>query len=208
MENELQTIKSSSTTSLSEIETLRARIVSLETSKQETLAVIDSKTQANADLSDELQKQHQKILKLNQEITALNQSVSSAQTVANSAKHRETIAKQETEQAKRSSEWFETELKTKTAEAIKYRKEKGARIAELQRLNEDASSTIESLTRSEQTLRRRLEEAQAKADEGLTRVQQLQEAAARAEEGFRQRSNQPSASWSLKTSNHRPTAIG
>ncbi|KAK3945526.1 nucleo protein TPR [Diplogelasinospora grovesii] len=186
LENELQTLKSSSNTSVSEIETLRARIASLETSNRETLAIVDAKTKANADLSEELQKQHQKILKLNQELTTLNQEVQSAQTAKNAAKYREDSIKQELELAKRNNEWYDNELKTKNAEALKFRKEKGARVAELQRLNEDANSTIESLTRSEQVLRKRLEEAQSKADESLSKVQQLQEAAARAEESFKQ----------------------
>ncbi|KAK5662077.1 hypothetical protein OQA88_10191 [Cercophora sp. LCS_1] len=69
---------------------------------------------------------------------------------------------------------------------MKLRKEKGAQVMELKRLNEDANSNIESLTRSEQLLRKRLEEAQSKTEESLTKVQQLQEAAARAEESFRQ----------------------
>lgn len=186
LENELQTLKSSGTASISEIETLRARITSLEVSNRETLAIVDSKTTANASLAEELQKQHQKTLKLNQEITALNQSVQTTQTAANSAKYREESLKQELELAKKSNEWFEAELSTKSAENIKFRREKGARIAELQRLNEEANSTIESLTRNDQVLRKRLEEAQSKAQEALTKVQQLQEAAARAEEGFKQ----------------------
>ncbi|KAK3948077.1 hypothetical protein QBC32DRAFT_382202 [Pseudoneurospora amorphoporcata] len=186
LQNELQTLKSSGSTSLSEIETLRARIASLETSNRETLAIVDSKTTANATLAEELQDQHKKILRLNQEVTSLNQAVQTAQTTANSAKYREEALKQELEHAKRTNDWLDNELKTKNAEAIKFRKEKGARIAELQRLNEDASSTVESLTRSEQVLRKRLQEAQEKAEEALIKVQQLQEAAARTEEGFKQ----------------------
>jgi len=53
-------------------------------------------------------------------------------------------------------------------------------------LNEDANSAVDSLTRSEQQLRKRLEEAQLQAEEALTRVQQLQEAAGRAQENFKQ----------------------
>ena len=186
LENELQTLKSSGATSLSEIETLRARITSLETPNRETLSIVDSKTQANATLSEELQKQHQKIVKLNQELNNLNQAVQIAQTASNSAKHREEALKQELELTKKTNDWYDSELKTKSAEALKFRKEKGARIAELQRLNEDANASIESLTRNEQLLRKRLDEAQSKAEEALTKVQQLQEAAARAEESFKQ----------------------
>ncbi|KAK3692351.1 hypothetical protein B0T22DRAFT_475284 [Podospora appendiculata] len=186
LENELQTLKSSGSATASEIETLRSRIESLETSNRETLGIVDSKTQANAELFEDLQKQHQKTLKLNQEVTSLNQAVQVAQTAANSAKYREDALKQEMELVKSNNDWLDKELKTKSAEALKFRKEKGARIAELQRLNEDANSKIDSLTRSEQLLRKRLDEAQSKADEALTKVQQLQEAAARAEESFKQ----------------------
>jgi nucleoprotein TPR len=133
-----------------------------------------------------LQKQHQKGLELSQQITALQQSVQTANSTASSSKFREQSLKQEVELAKRNNEWFENELKTKSAEALKYRKEKGARIAELQRLNEEATSNVEALKRTEQALRTRLDEIQKKAEDSLTKVQQLQEAAAKTEDGFRQ----------------------
>ncbi|KAK4444668.1 nucleo protein TPR [Podospora aff. communis PSN243] len=186
LENKNHALESFLASEKSENETLRTRITSLEMSNRETLSVVDTKTQANASLAEELQRQHQKLLKLNQEITSLNQSVQVAQATANSAKYREEALRQELELAKKNNEWFDNELKTKNTEALKFRKEKNARIAELQRQNEDSTSTIESLTRNEQLLRKRLEEAQAKAEEALSKVQQLQEAAARAEESFKQ----------------------
>lgn len=125
-------------------------------------------------------------MQLNQEIASLSQAAQSAQATVSSAKFREESIQQELELARRNNEWLETELKAKSAEALKTRKEKGARISELQRQYDDANSNIESLTRSEQQLRKRLDEAQKKADESLTKVQQLQESASRAEEGFKQ----------------------
>ncbi|KAH7342906.1 hypothetical protein BKA65DRAFT_458204 [Rhexocercosporidium sp. MPI-PUGE-AT-0058] len=186
LESELQALKSSSTTSTSEVETLHARITSLEAGNRDTLAVLESKTTANDELARDLQKQHQKGLELSQQITALQQTVQNANSAASSAKFREQSLKQEIELAKRNNEWFENELKTKSAEALKYRKEKGARIAELQRLNEDANSNLEALKKTEQALRTRVDEIQKKAEESLGKVQQLQEAAAKSEEGFRQ----------------------
>ncbi|KAL3419656.1 TPR/MLP1/MLP2-like protein [Phlyctema vagabunda] len=186
LESELQTLKSSSSTSSSEVETLKARIASLESANRDTLAVLESKTTANDSLAQDLQKQHQKGLELGQQITVLQQSVQNANSAASSAKFREQSLKQEVELAKRNNEWFENELKTKSAEALKYRKEKGARIAELQRLNEEANSNLEALRRTEQALRTRLDEVQKKAEDSLMKVQQLQEAAAKTEEGFRQ----------------------
>jgi nucleoprotein TPR len=125
-------------------------------------------------------------LELSQQITNLQQSVQNATSAASSAKFREQSLKQEVELAKRNTEWYENELKTKSAEALKYRKEKGVRLAELQRLNEDANSNLEALKRTEQALRNRLDDVQKKAEDSLTKVQQLQEAAAKTEEGFRQ----------------------
>ncbi|TVY48470.1 Protein MLP1-like protein [Lachnellula occidentalis] len=186
LESELQNLKSSSTTSTSEVETLRTRVASLESANRDTVAVLESKTTANDTISQELQKQHQKGLELSQQITTLQQSVQNATSAASSAKFREQSLKQEVELAKRNSEWFENELRTKSAEALKYRKEKGARLAELQRLNEDANSNLEAAKRTEQALRNRLDEVQKKAEDSLAKVQQLQEAAAKTEEGFRQ----------------------
>lgn len=74
----------------------------------------------------------------------------------------------------------------KSAEALKTRKEKGARIAELQRQNEEANARIDSLVRTEQELRRQLADMQRKLEEKLVEVQQLQERAAQEEERFRQ----------------------
>ncbi|KAI0871940.1 hypothetical protein GGS24DRAFT_491876 [Hypoxylon argillaceum] len=186
LENELQSLKSSTSTSQSDIDTLHSRIASLETSNRESLSIIDTKNSINEGLSQELQAQHQKNLKLSQEITALQQTVQNANAVASSAKIREQGLQRQLEAAKRDVDWTDQELKKKSAEALNYRKEKGARIAELQRQTDDATSTIESLKRGEQQLRQRLQDAQRKADDALAKVQQLEEAAARREEDFQQ----------------------
>ncbi|KAI0405056.1 hypothetical protein F4802DRAFT_607044 [Xylaria palmicola] len=186
LENELQSLKSSSSTSQSDIDALRSRITSLETSNRESLAIIDTKNATNETLSQELQAQHQKNLKLSQEVTALQQAVQNATAVSSSAKIREQGLQRQLEASKRDNEWMDQELKKKTAEALSYRKEKGARIAELQRQNDDATSVVESLKRGEQQLRQRLQDAQRKADDALAKVQQLEEAAARREEDFQQ----------------------
>lgn len=179
-------MKSSSGNSLSEIETLRTRISSLETSNRDTLSIVESKTRANSELLQDLQKIQQKNTELNKKISELEQSVQAEKAAANSAKWREQNLQQELKLTKQNNEWFENELRTKREEAMKYRKEKGARISELERLNEEQRSTIESLTRGEQQLRSRLKEAQDKVEAGLSKIQQLQEAAARTEESFRQ----------------------
>ncbi|KAI0907405.1 hypothetical protein F4823DRAFT_630418 [Ustulina deusta] len=187
LENELQSLKSSTSTSHSDIDTLRSRVASLETSNRESLAIIDTKNSTNESLSHELQAQHQKNLRLNQEVATLQQAVQNANAAASSSKIREQGLQRQLEAARRDVEWTDQELKKVSTEALSYRKEKGARITELQRQNDDAASAVESLKRGEQQLRQRLQDAQRKADDALAKVQQLEEAAARREEDFQQR---------------------
>ena len=188
LESELQTLKSSSSTSTAEVEALKNRISSLESANRDTLSLLQAKTTANDSLAQDLQKQHQKGVELSQQITSLQQSVQSSTSAASSSKFREQSLKQELELAKRNSEWFENELKTKNAESAKYRKEKSARISELQRQCDDANSNVDAMRRTELALRSRLDEMQKKVEESLSKAQQLQESAAKTEEGYRQES--------------------
>lgn len=186
LEGELQYLKSTSSSSSSEVDSLKIRIATLESANRDTIAVLESKATSNDALALDLQKQHQKSLELSQQISSLQQSVQNANSATSNAKFREQSLIQELEQAKRTNDWLDGELKNKSAESLKTRKEKGAKIAELQRLNDETNANLDSLKRTETALRSRLEEVQRKAEESLGRVQQLQEAAATTEESFRQ----------------------
>jgi nucleoprotein TPR len=170
----------------SENDTLRKRNDSLEESNRSALAIIDTKNTANAELYDELQKQQKKISELKQQVSSLTVATQEAQNAASTADFRQKSVEQQLELAQKNNEWLENELKVKSAEALKVRKEKGARISELQRLNEEANSRVDSLARTEQDLRRQLAESQRKLEEKITEVQQLEERAAQEEERFRQ----------------------
>ncbi|KAI9814620.1 MAG: hypothetical protein M1827_003176 [Pycnora praestabilis] len=185
LESELETLKSSSSISSSEVQTLKARISSLEASNRDTISVLESKSTAHDRLAEDLTTQHQKMVELRKEISELELKVQAATSTSTSTKFREQSLQQEIDLLKRNNEWFETELTTKSSEYLKYRKEKGARIAELQRMNEDADSSIDSLKRTENTLRKRLEEVGEKADSSLIRIQKLHEEVAKTEEAFR-----------------------
>ncbi|OCK81180.1 hypothetical protein K432DRAFT_404025 [Lepidopterella palustris CBS 459.81] len=178
-------VKSSSSTSTSEVQALQSRISTLEASNRDALALVESKSTAHDRLAEELSTQHQKILSLRREVSELEEKNQTLENASMSTKFREQALQQEIDLVKKNNEWYETELQTRSAEYSKYRKEKGARITELQRLNEDANQTVETLRRTETTLRNRLEEISQKAEEGFSRIQQLQEAAAKAEESFR-----------------------
>jgi len=117
-------------------------------------------------------------------VSTLEEKNQSLENALSSAKFKEQSLVQEVDLLKRNNEWHEQELKTRGAEHTKFRKEKNARISELQRANEDANTTVDTLKRTETTLRQRLEEVGQKADDALAKVQQMQESAARAEESF------------------------
>ncbi|CAL5874359.1 uncharacterized protein PFLUO_LOCUS8655 [Penicillium psychrofluorescens] len=185
LESEISTLKSSSTSNESEATSLKSRISSLEASNRDTLALLESKSAAHDKLAEELSTQHKKTIELRRELSTAEQNLQSANSASASARFREQNLQQELGLTKKNNEWFETELKTKSAEYIKFRKEKGARISELQRENEEANSTIDSLRRSENSLKSRLDETEQRYEESLASIQQLKEEAIQADESSR-----------------------
>ncbi|KAK2739741.1 hypothetical protein FQN55_009331 [Onygenales sp. PD_40] len=185
LESEIATLKSSSTTSESEFSSLKSRITSLEASNRDTLALLESKSGAYDKLAEELSAQHKKTIELRREVSTLEQKLQAANSASSSTRFREQSLQQEVELLKKNNEWFDNELKTKSAEYVKFRKEKSARISELQRLNEDANSNIDALKRSENTIKSRLDEVEQKYEDSLATIQQLKEEAIQATESFR-----------------------
>ncbi|MCJ1472192.1 hypothetical protein MMC13_000839 [Lambiella insularis] len=185
LESELQSLKSSTTASASEISTLNARITSLKSSNRDTLSILEAKSVAYNDLTAELSAKHQKTIELRHELSTLEQTLRSSNAASSTAKFREQSLQSEIDSLKRNNEWLEQELKTKSAEHTKFRKDKNSRIAELQREFEQATTTAEALQRSENTLKTKLEEVNSKADDFLNQIQHLQDDASRAEENFR-----------------------
>ena len=185
MESEISTLKSSSTTNESEASSLKSRISSLEASNRDTLGLLESKTAAYDKLAEELSAQHKKTIDLRRELSTAEQNLQGANSSSASSRFREQSLQQELDLTKKNNEWFETELKTKSAEYLKFRKEKSARISELQRENEEANATIDSLRRSENSLKGRLDELEQRYEESLSSINQLKEEAIQAAESFR-----------------------
>lgn len=184
LEKEFGAFKSSNSSSASEASAFKARIELLESSNRDTLSLLESKSTAHDKLAEELAAQHQKTVELRREVSNLEQSIQSANAASASASYHEQGLQQEIEHLKRSNEWLDKELKTKSEEYSKHRKEKGARLAELQRQNDEAASTLDALSRTESNLRKRYEEVSQKADDCLSRIQQMQEEASRKDEAF------------------------
>ena len=183
--DELQTLKSTSSTSTADAQTQQAQIAKLESSNRETLSLLTAKSTSYDKLADDLTAQHKKTVELRREISVLEERVQTAENSASKVKFTVSNLQSELELVRGKNEYLESELKTKAGEHSKYRKEKSARIAEVQRTNEDATQQIEGLQQTESTLRKRLEELGQKADEAFARIQQVQEDAARTEESYR-----------------------
>ncbi|KAM0815939.1 putative Nucleoprotein TPR/MLP1 domain-containing protein [Seiridium cardinale] len=186
LENELQSTKSSNSTSQSDVETLRAKVTSLESLNREKLAIIDTKNTANENLSQDLQALHQKNLKLNQELTTAQQTVQNVQGASNAFKITESRLRSELQMAERNAEFWEEEQKKKAAELNQVRKDKTSTISRLQSENQDLRSEKDSLEESVRQLRKQLEETQTKLAQAFQEKQQTIELAASREEGLRQ----------------------
>ena len=164
---------------------MKSRISSLEASNRDTLGLLESKTAAYDRLAEELSTQHKKTIDVRRELTTAEQNLQSANSSSASSRFREQSLQQELDLTKKNNEWFETELKTKSAEYLRFRKEKSAQISELQRENEEANATIDSLRRSENSLKGRLDEVEQCYKESISSIHKLKEEAIQAAESFR-----------------------
>ncbi|RMY82393.1 hypothetical protein D0861_07907 [Hortaea werneckii] len=183
--SELEQLRSSSSGSTAETSALRQRIETLEASNRDALALVESKSTEKDRLATELSEQHTKILSLRREVSSLEEKNQSLENAASSQKFKEQSLQQEIDLLKRNNEWHSNELQTRTQEHAKFRKERNARIASLQRELEDSNASVETLKRTEATLRQRLEELQGKTDESFAKIASLQEEATRKEQDFR-----------------------
>ncbi|KAI5302939.1 hypothetical protein KEM56_000199, partial [Ascosphaera pollenicola] len=185
LQTELDAIKSSASSGQSELSSLKSRIASLEASNRDTLGLLESKSSSYDKLAEDLSAEHKKVIDLRREVSTLEQKAQAAESAASSTRFREQNLQHELELVKKNNDWFENELKTKSTEYSKYRREKSARIAELQRELDDAKSTIDSLQRSENSLKARLDDLDQKYEGSLTTIQQLKEEAIQSSEQFR-----------------------
>ena len=182
---ELEQLKMATAGSTAETTSLRHRIETLESSNRDALALVESKSTDKDRIATELSEQHAKLIALRRELSQVEEKNQTLENAAASQKFKEQSLQQEIDLLKRNNEWHSTELQTRTTEHAKFRKERNARIATLQRELEDGTASVEALKRTESSLRQRLDEVQAKADEAFTKIASLQEDAARREQAAR-----------------------
>ncbi|KAL9001331.1 MAG: hypothetical protein Q9169_000222 [Polycauliona sp. 2 TL-2023] len=182
---EFEDFKTSTASSTADVAALKTRISSLESSNRDTLSILESKSTAHDKVAEELTIQHSKTLDLRQEVTSLQQKLQIADANSATTKYHEQALQSDIEQLKRNNDWLDRELKAKTEEFTKFRRDKGARISDLQRQNDESANTLDAARRTEQTLRNRVDELGQKLEEYLSRIQQLSDESTRAEEAHR-----------------------
>jgi nucleoprotein TPR len=184
-ESALHSLQATASSSTSETQALESRIKTLESQNRDLMAMHETKTTAHDRLAKELTEQHQKSVELRKQLSTLEEKTQSLESAATNVKFREANLQQEIEQLRSNNDWYTTELKTRADDHSKYRKEKNAQIAQLQRENADASETIDTLRRAETLLRQHIEELKGKAEEDRLRIEELENAASAAEAHFR-----------------------
>ena len=185
LSSELEQLRSSTSGSTAETQTLRQRIETLEASNRDAFALVESKSTEKDRVSADLSEQHTKLLTLRREVGQLEERNQALENAGSSQKFKEQSLQQEIDLLKRNNEWHANELQTRSQEHAKFRKERNARIASLQRELEDSSASVDTLKRTETNLRQRLEEVQGKADEAFARIAGLEEEYARKEQGWK-----------------------
>ncbi|KAL5428378.1 hypothetical protein PMIN04_000812 [Paraphaeosphaeria minitans] len=185
LEAQLQTIQANTSSSSSQIDVLEARVRSLESQNRDTVALHEAKSAAYDRLAEELSTQHQKLVALRKQVSELEDKKQELEAGAKDVTFRENNLRQEIDQLRSSNEWYEGELKMRSADNTRFRKEKNSQIAELQRINADATQTIDSLRSKETSQTKRIEELEQRIEQSLLRTQQLQEEAAQTQQSFR-----------------------
>lgn len=183
--SELNGLKSSTSDSTAETQSLRRRIETLEAANRDTLSLVESKATEKDRLASELSEQHSKLLALRRATGQVEERNQSLENAASTQQFKEQRLQQEIELLKKSNEWHSNELQTRGQEHAKFRKERNARVASLQRELEESNATVETLKHTETTLRQRLEELQTKTDDAFAKNANLQEEFARREQDYR-----------------------
>lgn len=164
----------------------RSRVQKLEAEKRETLEALDRKNTDYDRLQEEYKTLHDRTVEGRKEINRLEAQVQQLQSAATSSKFKEQNLQQELNLLKSNNDWLESEVKTKTQEYQKFRKEKAAQISKLQREIEEALQQASAEQKTSEATKERLDEVSTKLEQTIQKVQELNEQAIHKEEAFRQ----------------------
>lgn len=185
LENELVTYKSSRTTVDEEARILRVRVQALESDKRDTIEALDRKSNDYDTLQEEFSAAQAKAIDTRREKGLLEAQLQQAQSAQTSAKFREQSLRQELELVVKNNEWLDNELKTKTTEHQRFRKEKAAQVSALQLELDNTLSKVDMTQRNLEGLKQRYEDISKRAEDRLTQIKDLQSKLVSQEENFK-----------------------
>lgn len=157
----------------SETASLRAKVTSLENSHRDTLSLIETKSKEIDRLVRDLNEEHQKVVNLRKEVSIIDKEKQEAVSKCNTAAFQQARLEQDLDLQKKNVDWYESERKLKNDEHQKFRREKNARLAELQQSLDQQIEQIDALRRSENLLRSQLEDSSRRNEELISSKKRL-----------------------------------
>lgn len=147
--------------------------------------MLDKRNQEIRELRTDLDNAHKKNLDHRRAIVEMESQAQELRSSQLSARLKEQSLSQEIEMLKKSNEWLDNELKTKTTEFKKFRTERISRFNAVQSDLDRLQAEHSALVKSNEDLKDRFGEVSRKYDQSLAKVRDLQNAHDGAEESFR-----------------------
>jgi len=184
-EQQLHVLQATATAATADAQTLTARIEALEAQKRDALAMHDAKVAAHDRLAADLAAQHHASLDLRKQLTTLSEQNQTLESAAAHVRFREAGLQQEMDALRANNDWYAAELKRRSDDHSRHRKEKSAQIAQLLRDTAEAAEAADALRRSEAALRQQLADLHAHADTDRRRIDELEHQAAELEARYK-----------------------
>lgn len=173
--SELERLQQSIESEALETVNVRNKVSSLEASHRDTLSLLDSKSKEVDRLAQDLTDEHEKLVSLRRQVSILEQAKQEASSAVTSAKFKQASLEQELDLQKKNVDWYENERQIKNEEHQRFRRDKNARLSELQRSLDQQIEQTDSLRRSENSLRTQLEDQVSRTEDLLKQIEKLQE---------------------------------
>lgn len=164
---------------------LKSKVQRLESEKRDALEALNRKASDYERLQQDYDNVHQKAAETRKELSKLESQLQQAQSSQTQSKFKEQTLQHELQLLKNNNDWLESDVKSKTEELQKFRKEKNAQISSLQKELDEALSNAASEQKTNEALRERLAEVSQKNETFLQSIQELKEQAVIREESFR-----------------------
>jgi len=157
----------------------------LESEKLELLSVVERKNQEIDRLNDEWKTMSEKLSEANSIKCEAQAKLDQIQSQETSLKFREKRIEQEKELIQKQNTWLSEELKTKTDELVKLRKEKSSQVLELQTQLDERTEELSHLKTSADTMKESNNEMKSKVESYMEKLKEAREQFVKMEDHFK-----------------------